>query len=196
MKKYLSIILVFIIMLSGLTGCNKKEEKKKEQLNLNRIQEISELATLETYYHNVAKINKKAGNSLLNIGEVNRKYWIEYNGVAKIGIKADNITFEINGNNIVVTMPHAKILETKIENYNQDSVYKTKDSWFNANEITKSEINAAIKKTNDVMINKIKNENYLFTKAEHNAEALLTSYINEIGKIYNEKYEIEFKYKS
>ena len=195
MKKYLSIVLVFIIMLSGLTGCNKKEEKKKEQLNLNRIQEISELATLETYYHNVAKINKKAGSGLLNIGEVNRKYWIEYNGVAKIGIKADNITFEINGNNIVVTMPHAIILDTKIENYNQDSVYKTKDSWFNANEITKSEINKAIKETNDVMINKIKNESNLFTKAEHNAEALLTSYINEIGKIHGEKYEIKYVYK-
>ena len=92
-------------------------------------------------------------------------------------------------------MPHAIILDTKIENYNQDSVYKTKDSWFNANEITKSEINDAIKKTNDVMINIIKHESNLFTKAEHNAEALLTSYINEIGKIHGVKYEIKYVYK-
>ena len=196
MKKYISIIFVFVIIITGLTGCNKKEEKKKEQLNLDRIKEISELATLETYYHNVAKITKKPGNKLINIGEVTRKYWIEYNGVAKIGIELSNIEYNIDGNKITITMPHAKILETKIENYNQDSIYKTKDSWFNNNEVTKDDINKAITKTNDVMINKLKSDNSIFVKAENNAKALITNYINEIGKIYNEKYEIEFKYKS
>jgi hypothetical protein len=194
MKKYLSILFVLIIVLVGVSGC-KKEAKKKEQLNLNKMQEISEFSTVKAIYHNVAKIEKKPGKGIQHWGEVTRYYWIEYTGWATIGVKFSDAEIKINKNHITITMPHAEILQNGEDNYDENSIFKTKDGWFNKNEVTKNDINDAIKEANDKMLEKVKNDSSLFKRAENNTEALIKNYINEIGKIYNEKYEVEFIYK-
>ena len=45
--------------------------------SLEEVFEISELATLECYYHNVAKSTKTKGTGLTHVGEKERKFWIE-----------------------------------------------------------------------------------------------------------------------
>ena len=51
-----------IMMLLALAGCgsqgNEETMKKDAGVNLKQMQNICELATLECYYHNTAKLNK------------------------------------------------------------------------------------------------------------------------------------------
>ena len=63
MAKKASYLLAILILLSALAGCGAPEEeetiKKDVGLNRKQMQNICELATLECYYHNTAKLNKE-----------------------------------------------------------------------------------------------------------------------------------------
>ena len=56
----------------------QKVEGKPE---LSQVRAICDLATLKTYYHNVAKIKKDKGWIL----QKDRELWIEYTGMTTIG---------------------------------------------------------------------------------------------------------------
>ncbi len=75
----------------------------KEEVNiaanepaLSQVRSICELATLECYYHNVAKSTKTKGTGLAHVGEKERKFWIEYTGVARIGIDMSDVNMKDN----------------------------------------------------------------------------------------------------
>lgn len=186
MKKIRIIVTLLMFLLAG---CGKNNVEP----DLNQIRNISELATVKAYYHNVAKIDKKAGKGILHIGEIDRKYWIEYTGVAKIGIKMSDISMKVDGKNVIVKMPKAEILSHDYEDYNEDSIYKNTDSW-NPNKITNDEINEAIRLADEEMLSKINENGNLFNRAMAGAEKLIRNYINEIGKLSNKTYTIKFEY--
>ena len=80
-KKIINLSLIGILLISLLSGCGKsedKEEAKSTEPDIMQIRSICKLATVECYYHNVAKSEKSAGtgiwekrtgNSGLNIPE-------------------------------------------------------------------------------------------------------------------------------
>ena len=84
MKKIILILLCVVILFS-FVGCSEKDKYVGEP-DITRIRTICNLATLECYYHNVAKSTKTAGSSITDWFEKDREFWIEYTGVAKIGI--------------------------------------------------------------------------------------------------------------
>ena len=99
MKKIISICLT-IAIISMLCSCGKTESPKVEQ-----IKAICELSTIKAYYNNVAKSTKEAGRNWWNVLEKDREFWIEYDGVAEIGIDMDKVTMEIKDDIVYVTMP-------------------------------------------------------------------------------------------
>jgi PBP1b-binding outer membrane lipoprotein LpoB len=62
MKKLISSVLAFALLLA-MAGCNskkKEEEKKPEQtIEITEMREIAELATVDCYFHNVAKSDRE-----------------------------------------------------------------------------------------------------------------------------------------
>lgn len=186
-----NIVILIVLLLLVITGCGKKNADVKP--SLSQVRNISDLATVKAYYHNVAKVEKKKGQGLTHLFEVDRKYWIEYTGVVKIGIKMSSITIDEKDNVVTINMPRAEILSHHCENYNDDSIYKNEDG-FNENKIEDSEINEAIKKADEDMLEKVKNNQSLFNRAEDGAEKLIQNYIEQVGKISGKKYEVKFVY--
>ncbi len=186
-----NIVILIVLLLLVITGCGNKNPDVKP--SLSQVRNISDLATVKAYYHNVAKVEKKKGQGLTHLFEVDRKYWIEYTGVVKIGIKMSSITIDEKDNVVTINMPRAEILSHHCENYNDDSIYKNEDG-FNENKIEDSEINEAIKKADEEMLEKVKNNQSLFNRAEDGAEKLIQNYIEQVGKISGKKYEVKFVY--
>ena len=141
MKRPLAIVL---LIASVFTLCACAENKTAPILKEEDIRAVCELATLECYYNNVAKIEKKASN----IFQKDRKMWIEYEGVARIGIDMKEMEISVAGNTITMTMPQAKILSIKPndEKLNEDSYVSSADGWLIKNPITAEEQEEAITK--------------------------------------------------
>ena len=137
MKKGIACLMMIgtLIGVSFLSSCSKKEDpspetndslEQEEKLpekdleqeiikrasvpDISQIRSICELATLECYYHNVAKSIKEKGKGLSHIGEKERVFWIEYSGVARFGINVSKVTMETKGNEILITIPKAELL--------------------------------------------------------------------------------------
>ena len=182
-------MIIFSVFL--ITGCNKKTSNLEP--DLSQIRNISDLATVKAYYHNVAKVEKEKGSGITHIGEKNRKYWIEYTGVVKIGVKMSEITTEVKGNKVIVKMPKAVVLSHNYEDYNDKSIYKNDDSNFNSNKITNEEVNEAITKADNQMLVNVKANKGLFNQAEDNAKKLIKNYIEKIGELSNTNYEVQFE---
>ena len=111
---------------------------------LSQIRSICELATLECYYHNVAKSTKTKGTGLAHVGEKERKFWIEYTGVAKIGIDMSDVNMKVDGTSVEITILDAKILDKEVKTIDADDYIATSDSWFNKNQITDEEQTRAV----------------------------------------------------
>ena len=74
--------------LTALTACAAfGGSASTADLTVEQIQNVSELASLKCYYHNVAKVNHKADDSLggylFKWGY--KKQWIEFDGTIEVG---------------------------------------------------------------------------------------------------------------
>ena len=71
-KKIINLSLIGILLISLLSGCGKsedKEEAKSTEPDIMQIRSICKLATVECYYHNLAKSEKSAGTGIWHLGE-------------------------------------------------------------------------------------------------------------------------------
>lgn len=193
MKKLVSIILCAIVALT-LFGCSKKEYKVEP--DITQIRSICNLATLECYYHNVAKSTKTAGNKVSDWFEKDRQFWIEYTGVAKIGIDMSKVAMEIDGDTVTVHMPQAKLLSVDIleSDLNEGSYIANSDGRLNSNKITAEDQTSAINDAQNEMATSVKNNTTLLLNARIRAEKLIENYITQIGDITDVSYRIKWVY--
>ena len=148
MKKISKVITIILVVCFGLTGCQKDDKKITAEPEISQIRSICDLATLECYYHNVAK-SKKQGSWL----EKDRDFWVEYTGIAKIGIDISKVNIKVDGNGITVTLPNAELLRIDIDEKNLDksSYYVDEDRWWNKNKITADDQTRAINNAQENM---------------------------------------------
>ena len=190
MKKVV-LLIVSIFLTSLLSGCTNVQNVKPDS---EQIRFISDLATLECYYHNVAKGTKKVDSGISHIGEKERDFWIEYKGIVKIGIDMSQVETKISGNVVKVSMPKAKVLsidikDDKFKNFSSD------DSWFNKNKITADDQKKVIATAQSKMKEKAENDQNLLMQAEKRAKKLIESYIKRIGELSDVDYTIEWEIK-
>ena len=180
-----AVCLVFVILLSACTSNSNASVKVED------IRAICELATLQCYYNNVAKIDKKADNFF----QKDRKMWIEYEGEATIGIDMSKVIIDLNGDTVTVTLPNAEIQSIKplSTTLTEDSYIISSDGWLIKNKITVEDQQDAIAKGQEAMKQAILENDELFRQAEEQAKELITSYINQIGKVANVEYKIIWK---
>lgn len=201
MKKYIAILIACIMSLSLCACANGAGQAEKTETEntvskpeLSQIRSICELATLECYYHNVAKSTKTKGTGLAHVGEKERKFWIEYTGVAKIGIDMSEVKMDIDGTSVEITIPDAKILDKEVKTIDEDDYISTLDSWFNKNQITADEQTQAVNDAQNEMAAAVEKNKALLVSAQERAKTLIENYVTQLGEATGIEYQIIWKY--
>lgn len=188
------IIAVLTISLCACGGDTQDEEKDlSKEPDLSQVRSICELATLECYYHNVAKSTKTKEIGFSHIGEKDRKFWIEYSGVAKIGIDMSKVNMELEGETITITMPEAKLISMEIPQFEVDNYISTEDGW-NKNKITAEDQTAAIENAQNQMKATVMSNSAMFIQAQERAKKLIENYVAQLSELSEQTYHIEWKY--
>ena len=178
------------MMICMLCSCGEKENPKIEQ-----VRAICELSTIKVYYNNVAKSTKESGKNWWNILEKDREFWIEYDGVAEIGIDMDKVTMEINGDIVYITIPNAELLNTRIvkETFDESCYITSADRWWDRNKITTEDQQDAINKAQIKMCESVQANKGLFERAERVAKDTIQNYFNKLNNITGSNFKLEWK---
>ena len=198
------ICLVLVVVILFIPG-DKKETKPVNLSEDSSVNDICELATLRSYYHNVAVYEEKPKgaskvisdiltwpfNQLLKTGY--KQFWLEYSGLVEIGIdlKADKILISNpNASGVVdVYVPNAKVLNVDAD---ENSFSDPLDETGLFTTITIKERSEAYAAAQDNMRQEVENDQTLLRRAKNNAKILLEQYIVNLGKEMGVEYSINW----
>ena len=190
MKKILKMLFTSLLTIS-LLGCSQVDTIFNKKIEIKEMRAIAELATVECYFHNVAKSDQATNKVWYEVWKNdNIRFWIEYEGIVTIGIKADELKVEVNESNVVVYLPDAVVIDTII---NDKTL--TKDSFYydpNTDKPTAEQERAAIEAAQEEMRKAAEANSSLLVTAKDNAKELLENYIDSIGDITETEYTIEW----
>lgn len=191
MKRIIALLSA-IILLIVITSCGDND-KTKPALKEEDIRAICELSTLKCYYNNVASIEKKKENFL----QKDRKMWIEYEGVATIGVDMSKIEINVSEQKVDVIMPKAQVLSIMPvkETLNEKSYVVSEDGVIFKNKITTEDQEKAIVKGQKEMEEMINSNSELFLRAEIRAQELIENYVDKLGELIGVEYEVSFEIK-
>lgn len=184
------IIVFLMVLVSLLCGC--KETAHEEQIvepQVTQMRNICELATMECYYHNVAKFKQEDAETFLWFSK-DKNFWIEYAGQVKVGVEASLITIEVAGDKVTVTMPPAKVLSCKV-----DETTLTKQSFIIAEDsadITAEDEIAAFREAQNKMLQSASEDSALLANARQRAQNLIEDYVKNIGSSVGKQYYVEW----
>ena len=191
MKKVLTIIAV-LSMLLMTSGC-QQTAKIDKSLEVKEMRAISELATVECYFHNVAKSNEPTNKAWFEFWKKeNIKFWVEYEGIVKIGIDATQLKMEVDGETVRITLPEAIVLDAKVnpDSLNENSFYYDSKSY----KPTAAQQTEAFKQAQEEMKATAQANSALLANARENAKELLENYVKTISEATGIQYTIEWIY--
>ncbi|MDE6435525.1 MAG: DUF4230 domain-containing protein [Lachnospiraceae bacterium] len=208
MRKAIKLFFMCMLLLFMCSCANQGEnrlpdeegtETADESVNavcpdLSQIRSICDLATLECYYHNVAKSVKEKGEGLTHIGEKERIFWIEYSGVAKFGVDISKVNMQTDGERVVITIPKAELLGLSKYSFTEDSYISSDDRMINKNPITAENQTEAIAVAEENIKQLFAEDDAMLARAQDNAKKLIENYIKQLGQISKVDYQIEWHY--
>ena len=164
-----------------------------------QIRNICELATMEVYFHSVAKAVKPVSSGVSGWGQAERRFWFEYSGYARIGIDMSRVEITITEDTVTILIPHASIIggiNIDSSSYNYDSVILEPDdsSFYNSNDITASDVTAAVASANEATTQEISSDSALMMRAENRAVELIRKYIEQRSEYSHVDYDFEWGY--
>ncbi len=188
MKKNILTFMIITMICLTCVSC-KKEEKKEVKPHITQMKSICELATMECYYHNVAKYEKEDVEGIL-LWKKDKKFWMEYSGTVTVGIDASKLSIEVKDDIVKITMPEAEVLANEVneEEFNEDSMVVEDGSA----KVKAEDQTAALKKAQKNMVKEAKNDTVLLANAKERAKTLLEEYVNNIGNAVGKNYTIEW----
>ena len=206
-KRIVSFAMICLLFVSLMCSCADNDGEQTNNIadtqiassgiayspEISQIREICNLATLECYYHNVAKSTKEPGSGLLHIGEKERIFWIEYSGNVTFGIDISKVTMEIDGEQINITIPGARLLGMSEYNFTEDS-YISSDDGINKNPITAENQTEAIAAANEQIRQLFANDETMLMRAQNRAKRLIENYIDKLGALSGIEYQINWQY--
>lgn len=134
-KKILSIILVFAIIIAIFIGYRKISINRKTELLSSNLEEkvskLVELSTIKYNYTNVVEYDDKKQVNGMSIPFTNKRFILKYSGYIKAGIDLNTIDINIKDKETIeIKMHPAEIFENVIS---EEDVYfyDERDSVFN-----------------------------------------------------------------
>lgn len=196
MKKLLSCFLV-LSLLFALAGCNSKskEDPKKAEtsIEVDEMRAIANLATVDCYFHNVAKSDREMNPAWYQFWEKkNMRFWVEYDGKVTIGIDVAKLDVKVDENNVVtIAIPNAVVLEATVnkESLSSESFYFDPK----AKKPSPEEQTEAFRQAQSNMKAAAEKNLVLMANAKANAKELIRNYVNSVGEAIGIQYTIEWK---
>lgn len=190
MKKTIALFLMMVVVTCSACG-NIKSQGKGVEPQVSEMKAICELATMDCYYHNVAKIKQEDAEKFLWWGK-DKHFWIEYEGVVTMGVDASLVTMEVKDDQVTITMPTAKVLGCKVDEttFTEDSFIIDKDSV----DIKADDQTEALAKAQSDMEETASKDSALLANAQQRAQKLLEDYVNNIGESVGKEYTIKWVY--
>ena len=196
MKKLLSCFLV-LSLLFALAGCNSKskEDPKKAEtsIEVDEMRAIANLATVDCYFHNVAKSDREMNPAWYQFWEKkNMRFWVEYDGKVTIGIDVAKLDVKVDENNVVtIAIPNAVVLEATVnkESLSSESFYFDPK----AKKPSPEEQTEAFRQAQSNMKEAAEKNLVLMANAKSNAKELIRNYVNSVGEAIGVQYTIEWK---
>lgn len=189
-RKIKRLAVFCLVVCMFFSACGKKEEAPKEDLSLTQMKSICELATLKCYYHNVAKITKEKD---VLWWDTTAELWIEYSGIVKLGVDITNLDMQVDGNQVTITMPKAKVLSCQVDqtSLDKDSYYTNREG-LGAEKINADDQTEAIKTAQENMLENVQSDESLLQQAQNRAQDLLEQYVKNVGDAMGKTYEVSF----
>lgn len=192
-KKIVSLCIIIFVFCLSMVGCGSEQEN---HLAVSKIRQIGELATEKCYFHNVAEGKKSSQGGIFHFFEKDRKFWIEYTGIVRLGVDVKKLKMSVNGEKVQINIPDAEILSMSIGDFNENSYYISEDGLIDSNEITNKEQKKAMRKAKKKMKKQIIEDGYELPRAQERAKKLLANYIHGIGDLTGVDYKITWIYEN
>ena len=197
-RQLLILVLVIDIVLCAafvLTNVLNKPKSAERTVSESNIKRICELATLECYYHNVSNWTQDPYGVLAFAGYGEKKIWIEYDGMVRVGINAGGIKVsDPDENNIItVTIPVAAVLdkdldETTIREITSD---KTVLGVF-TDQVNTEDIRQALSGAQADMVESASKNEMVLGEARERAKKIIERNILAAGEANGKHYTVKF----
>ena len=192
MKKQSVAAACVTALLLLTTACGKTEEPALPLPQEEQVKTICQLAVLECEYHNLAKYQDGQKVERFLWMTKGKRFWVEYSATAVLGIDADQVSMERQGDVVSITLPRARVLNCKVngDSLSKDSYIVDKDSA----PVTAQDEVAAFQDAQDGLQKTVEADNNMMNLAQKRAEELLRNYVNSLAKATGTEYRVEFHY--
>ena len=192
MKKQSVAAACVTALLLLTTACGKAEEPALPLPQEEQVKTICQLAVLECEYHNIAKYQDGQKVERFLWMTKGKRFWVEYSATAVLGIDADQVSMELQGDVVSITLPRARVLNCKVngDSLSKDSYIVDKDSA----PVTAQDEVAAFQDAQDGLQKTVEADNNMMNLAQKRAEELLRNYVNSLAKATGTEYQVEFHY--
>ena len=192
MKKQSVAAACVTALLLLTTACGKAEEPALPLPQEEQVKTICQLAVLECEYHNLAKYQDGQKVERFLWMTKGKRFWVEYSATAVLGINADQVSMELQGDVVSITLPRARVLNCKVngDSLSKDSYIVDKDSA----PVTAQDEVAAFQDAQDGLQKTVEADNNMMNLAQKRAEELMRNYVNSLAKATGTEYRVEFHY--
>lgn len=177
LKKQL-VLMLAVLALLFCAACGKEETPEIPVPEEAQLKSICQLSVLEGYFHNVVDYKVEDAEKFLWMTK-DKHFWLEYTGIAKYGIDASQVSMEVSGKDVTITLPKPKLLYCKV-----DSTSLTEDSYIvdtKSAKITSEDSKNALAKAQSELQEKAEAYEPLFTLAQKQTEQLMENYVQNIA---------------
>ena len=190
-KKVISSLLI-VMMALALAGCSAKgdTEEKVTKLSESQMQAVCELATLECYYHNTAKMESEKD---VLWWSTSKKLWVEYSGIVRVGVDISKLKMDVSGNEVTITIPDAKVISCKVDesSLSPDTFY-SETSGLGSGDVGGEDQSKAFAAAQEGMQAAAESDTALLLQAKLRAQTLLENYVKNIGDITGTEYTVKW----
>lgn len=191
MKKQSVAAACVTALLLLTTACGKVEAPALPVPQEEQMKAICQLAVLECDYHNLAKFEQKDASKFLWMTK-DKRFWVEYSATAVLGIDVKQVSMDLEGNVVKVTLPKAEVLRCKVngDSLSPDSYIVDKDSA----PVTAEDEVRAFKEAQNNLQQTVEADSDMLDLAQTRVEELLKNYVNSLAKATGTEYRVEFHY--
>jgi len=190
-------IIVLAVMLGGKLGSdwqksNAQKENHRREITSDilhqQIEQIGELATVDYYYTNMGKFEDVIQFFEHDIPFTTKSFILSYDGQMKAGIDLSMVEIRMEGQNIYVTLPEAKILSHEVD-LDHFVIYDEKNSIFNGLDV--EDVTGFLGQQKQVMEEKAIH-NGLLEQGQKTAQQVLEKFLSNFLLSNETEYELFF----
>lgn len=174
------------------TACGKAEAPVLPVPQEEQMKAICQLAVLECDYHNLAKYQDGQEVERFFWMTKGKRFWVEYSATVVLGIDVNQVSMELQGDVVKVTLPKAEVLKSKVngDSLSKDSYIVDKDSA----PVTAEDEVRAFQEAQDKLQQTVEADSDMLDLAQTRVEELLKNYVTSLAKATGTEYRVEFHY--